>query len=189
MQAMDEASQQEGLANQASGKVQDAASLAQEKASELREQGTARLRDQLDRRSTQTGTQMRSFAEALRRSGRETADGNGSVAQLSDQAAERLDRAGAYLEEMDGNELMRDAERFARRRPWMLAGIGMFVGIAAARFLKASSEQRYDEYRRTTSQWPVRSGVRGPEGDYAPRTEADRAGTSDPYSEPYAAAR
>ena len=51
----DQAATGEGLAEQASAKVQDAAAVAQEKASELREQGSARLRDQFDQRSTDGG--------------------------------------------------------------------------------------------------------------------------------------
>jgi hypothetical protein len=42
---------------------------------------------------------------------------------------------------------MRDVESFARRRPWMLAGVGLLAGVAAARFIKASSEQRYSDSR------------------------------------------
>jgi ElaB/YqjD/DUF883 family membrane-anchored ribosome-binding protein len=135
--------------------VQDAGSAAQEKASELREQGTARLRDQFDQRSSQAGTQMRSLAKALRRSGDELgSEGNGGTAQqLTGQAADRIERLGGYLEQKSGDELMRDIETFARRRPWMLAGLGALVGAAAARFMKASSEQRYGDYRRTSSQW------------------------------------
>jgi hypothetical protein len=68
--AKDESGQQKGLASQASAKVQDAASVAQEKGTELREQGSARIRDQFDQRSTQAGTQARSLAQALRRSGK-----------------------------------------------------------------------------------------------------------------------
>jgi hypothetical protein len=41
---------------------------------------------------------------------------------------------------------MRDVEGFARRRPWMLAGLGLLGGVAAARFVKASSEKRYGAY-------------------------------------------
>ena len=153
---MDEIDQQEGLASQASAKVEDATSLAQEKASELREQGSARLRDQLDERSTKVGSQVRSLATALRRSGNDLSDeGNGNASQLTTQAAERIERVGSYLEQKSGSELMRDVERFARRRPWLLAGLGMAAGVAAARFVKASSEQRKDENRET--EWPTRS--------------------------------
>jgi ElaB/YqjD/DUF883 family membrane-anchored ribosome-binding protein len=153
---MDEIGQQEGLASQASAKVEDAASVAQEKASELREQGSARLRDQLDERSTKVGSQVRSLATALRRSGNDLSnEGNGNASQLTTQAADRIERVGSYLEQKSGDELMRDVEKFARRRPWLLAGLGMLAGAAAARFVKASSEQRKDESRET--EWPSSS--------------------------------
>jgi ElaB/YqjD/DUF883 family membrane-anchored ribosome-binding protein len=165
----DEARGQQGLTDQASAKVQDAASAAQEKAAELREQGSLRLRDQFDQRSNQAGSQVRSLAEALRRSGNDLSnEGSGNAAQLTGQAADRIERLGSYLEQKRGDELMDDVETFARRRPWMLAGLGVLAGVAAARFMKASSEQRYGDYRRTSGQqWPTRQGVgtaRGADG-------------------------
>jgi ElaB/YqjD/DUF883 family membrane-anchored ribosome-binding protein len=164
-----QADQQDGLKDQAADKVQDAASAAQEKASELREQGSARLRDQFDQRSNQAGSQARSLAEALRRSGNDlNGEGSTNVSQLTSQAADRIDRLGSYLEQKSGDELMRDIETFARRRPWMLAGLGMLAGVAAARFMKASSEQRYGDYRRTSGQqqWPSRHGLGTTSGGY-----------------------
>jgi ElaB/YqjD/DUF883 family membrane-anchored ribosome-binding protein len=151
---LDETSQQEGLAEQAQSKVQEATATAQEKASELREQGSQRLREQVDQRSTEVGQQIRSLAEQLRRSGSELQpnEGNSQAAQFTSQAAERLERLGSYLEEVNGNDVMRDIESFARRRPWMLAGAGLLAGVAAARFMKASSEQRYDGRRVSQGQ-------------------------------------
>ena len=100
-----ETGQQEGLAGQASAKMEDAASAAQEQASEWREQGSARLRDQFDQRSTQAGSQVRSLAEALRRSATELGnEGNGSASQLTKQAADRIERVGSYLEQKSGDE-------------------------------------------------------------------------------------
>jgi hypothetical protein len=145
---MDQTSQQEGLKEQASGKVEEATSMAQDKASELREQGSARLREQVDQRSTEVGSQVRSLAEALRRSGTDLQNqGNGNAAQITSQLADRLEGIGSYLEQMSGDDVMRDVESFARRRPWMLAGVGLLAGVAAARFIKASSEQRYSDSR------------------------------------------
>jgi ElaB/YqjD/DUF883 family membrane-anchored ribosome-binding protein len=166
--ATDQAGQEQGLAGQASEKMQDAASVAQEKASELREQGSARLRGQFDQRSNQAGSQARSLAEALRHSGNDlNSEGNANMSQLTSQAADRIDRVGIYLEQKSGDELMRDLETFARRRPWMLAGLGMLAGVAAARFMKASSEQRYGDYRRSNGQhWPTRHGAGTTSGAY-----------------------
>jgi hypothetical protein len=170
--------QEEGAAGQASAKVQHAASAAQEKAGELREQGASRLRDQFDQRSNQAGSQARSLAEALRRSGNDlNGQGSANVSQLTSQAADRIDRVGSYLEQKSGDELMRDVETFARRRPWMLAGLGMLAGVAAARFMKASSEQRYGDYRRRSGQqWPSRSGVGTGSGAYG-RSELTGSGS------------
>jgi ElaB/YqjD/DUF883 family membrane-anchored ribosome-binding protein len=164
---MEEMGQQEGLASQASAKVEDAASLAQEKASELRKQGSARLRDQFDERSSKAGSHVRSLAAALRRSGNDLSNEGHGASQLITQAADRIERVGSYLEQKSGDELMRDVERFARRRPWMLAGLGMLAGVAAARFVKASSEQRNDESRE--SEWPTRSGATTASGHRAYR--------------------
>ena len=151
--------QEEGLAGHASAKVQDATSAAQEKASELREQGSARLRGQFDQRSNQAGSQARSLAEALRRSGNDLhGEGSANVSQLTGQAADRIERLGGYLEQKSGDELMRDIEMFARRRPWMLAGLGMLAGVAAARFMKASSEQRYSDRRLRSKSSPPSTG-------------------------------
>ena len=135
----------EGLVGEAASQVQDAAASAQQKAVELKEQGRSRLGETLEQRTMQAGGQARQMAQALRRTGeqlREQGEGR-QVAGVTEGAAERIERLGGYLERASGDELMRDAEEFARRRPWMVAGLGLAVGLAASRFLKASSERRY----------------------------------------------
>jgi ElaB/YqjD/DUF883 family membrane-anchored ribosome-binding protein len=135
----------EGLVGEAASQVQDAAGSAQQKAVELKEQGRSKLGETLDQRTTQVGGQARQMAQALRRSGeqlREQGEGK-QVAGVTEGAAERIEQLGGYLERASGDELLRDAEDFARRRPWMVAGFGLVVGLAASRFLKASSERRY----------------------------------------------
>src|SRR3954454_20478729 len=142
-QAMDDQSSQGGLASQAGEKAEEAASAAQEKASDLREQGMARFRDQFDQRSDEAASQVRSVAQALRRSGGDLEqEGKASAAQWVGEAAGRIEGVADYLERTSGDNVEHDIERFARRRPWLLTGVGMLAGIAAARFVKASSEQR-----------------------------------------------
>jgi ElaB/YqjD/DUF883 family membrane-anchored ribosome-binding protein len=140
-----ERTDQEGLIGQASTQVQEAASTAEEKAVELKEQGKSKLGETLDQRTNDAGVQARKMAQALRRSGEQlTKEGDGQqAAGLAEGAADRIERLGGYLEQTSGDELMRDVEDFARRRPWIVAGIGLVAGLAASRFLKASSERRY----------------------------------------------
>jgi ElaB/YqjD/DUF883 family membrane-anchored ribosome-binding protein len=138
----------EGLVDQAKAGLGDAADTAQDKAVELKEQGRSKLSVALDQRTTEVGGQARQAATVLRDSGSQmmvqTDKGGQQVGRLTELAADQVEHLGAYLERVSGDELLRDAEDFARRRPWMVAGIGLAVGLAASRFLKASSERRYD---------------------------------------------
>jgi hypothetical protein len=117
----------------------------QEKASEAKARTRERLRKQIDTRSTQTGEQMSSTASALRQTAQQLrGDQQEPQAKLLEQVAARAERLGAYLTETDGDRLLRDVERIARRRPWLLAGGAAVVGFLTARFTKASSSRRYD---------------------------------------------
>ena len=155
----------EGLVDQAGSQLEDAAANAQQKASELKDQGRSKLGEALDERTTQAGGQAREMAQVLRRSGeqlREQGEGH-QVAGVTEGAADRIERLGGYLERTSGDEFLRDAEDLARQRPWMVAGLGLMVGLAASRFLKASSERRYDSSQGTRSRPTYGSGSAGRE--------------------------
>jgi len=61
------------------------------------------------------------------------------LAQFADQAAEQIDRFSTYLRETDVDEMLADAQRFARRQPALFLGGAFAVGLLAARFLKSST--------------------------------------------------
>jgi hypothetical protein len=65
-------------------------------------------------------------------------------AQLVHQVASRTDQLGRYLRESDADKILRDVEDFGRQQPWIVAAAGLALGVAAARFLKASSRRRYE---------------------------------------------
>jgi ElaB/YqjD/DUF883 family membrane-anchored ribosome-binding protein len=151
-----EGTDQEGLVGQASSQVKEAASTAQERAVELKEQGKSKLGETLDQRTNDASSQARKIAQALRRSGEQLSNEGDSeqVAGLAVGAADRIERLGGYLERTSGEELVRDVEDFARRRPWMIAGMGLVAGLAASRFLKASAERRYGGSAQTGGDSP-----------------------------------
>ena len=124
------------------------AETVSEQATKAKDKGRRELRDQLDDRTTQLGQQARSLAGTLRRSGVE-AQAHGSdevgVERITEGVADRLERAGGYLERANGDEMLRDAEQFVRTRPWVVAGAAAAAGILASRIFKASSERRYDQ--------------------------------------------
>ena len=136
------------VVEQATTELGNAASSVQEKAGELKEQGRSRLSETLDERTTQAGAQAEQMAVAMRQTTSQLRSqgesGNAQLAGLFEAAADRVDNFAGYLQRTSGDRFLHDAENFARRRPWAVAGIGLMAGLAASRFLKASSERRYD---------------------------------------------
>jgi len=132
--------------------VDSAREKTQEQASHAVENGRGALRTQVDARSTQAGEQAQSIAESLRQTAsqfRQTGDEQKArYAGIADQGADRLERVGGYLTESDAEELLSKVEEVARRQPWLVVGTGLILGIATARFLKASSTERYYRQQR-----------------------------------------
>jgi ElaB/YqjD/DUF883 family membrane-anchored ribosome-binding protein len=138
-----------------SGDATDVKGQAQEKAQEVKEQATqqaqqvagqakGRARTEIDNRSTQLGQQisqqasdLRSVSDQLRSQGKE------GPAKVADQVAERAERAGGWLTQADGEQILHEVEDFGRRNPWAVMAGGAAVGFLASRFLKASSQDRY----------------------------------------------
>ena len=138
-----------GAVEQTKEKGKELASQAQqqahEKTSELRSQAETRFREQVDVRSTQAGEQLSAVGQALRQSSeRLRTEGKGTPAQAMEQAATKMDDLGSYLSSANADRILHDVESFARRRPWLTAAAGAAVGLVASRFLKASSERRYE---------------------------------------------
>jgi hypothetical protein len=135
--------------DQAREKAQEVGTQAKEKAQEAGAQARSRVRDEVDRRSTDAGRQAGSAAQALRdASGRLREEGNEPVARGMEQVADRIDRAGGWLRDADGDRILRDVEDFGRRNSLAVMAGGLAIGFAASRLLKASSRSRYESSSR-----------------------------------------
>jgi hypothetical protein len=176
-QQHEEAGQAQQVADQAREKVGEAAEQAKEKAHSLAGQTQDRIREQVGERSTQAGERVGSTAQDIRAVGSELRNqGKEGPAKLAEQAADRIDRAGTYLRDSDADRILDDVEDFGRSRPWAVLAGAVVVGFAAARFLKASSRERYSsrqasasvEGTRVRSELPPTSRTAG----VAPATES-----------------
>jgi hypothetical protein len=128
----------------AGDKVQEAADVVSTKAGEAADRGRGVVADQISQRSMQISDQIGSASETMRRAAEQARmEGNTQHARLADQAADRGERVKHYLDDVEPEQLLSDVEDFARRQPWVVAGVGLFVGFAVARSLKASSGRRY----------------------------------------------
>ena len=136
----------QGTTEQAKEKASEVAGQAQEKAQEAAGQAKSRMRETVDQRSTEVGEQVVSTADALRPVADKLRNqGKDAPARVVDQAAERAQRVGSRLRDADADDLLSDIEDMARRQPWIVVAGGIALGFAAARFLKASSSERYQQ--------------------------------------------
>jgi hypothetical protein len=179
-----------GTTDQVKDQVREKAQVAQDKAKGAMGQARGRLSEQVDQRSTQAGeriagtaSDVRSIAEELRNQGKD------APATLAEQVAGQADRVGDYLKGASGDRILRDAEDFARRQPWLVAAGGLALGFAASRFLKASSSRRYQAgqegygdggYRRTYAADTYGTGTTYGTGAPYETTEVPVVGTYDP---------
>jgi ElaB/YqjD/DUF883 family membrane-anchored ribosome-binding protein len=135
-------------------KADEVKGVVVEQAGHAADRGRNVAQQQLDQRSTELGEQVGTAAWTLRQvADQSRTEGNDQQARLAEAAAERGERLSNYLVEADGERMLREAEDFARREPWVVAGAGLAIGFVLARALKASSSTRYqrhypDSYRR-----------------------------------------
>jgi hypothetical protein len=106
-------------------------------ASTIKERAATQLTTQKDRATEGIGT----LAQAVRQTtDRLRSEEHDTVAHYVERAAEQLEQFSNSLREKDVNELLRDAQRFARRQPALFIGGSFAVGLLAARFFKSSGE-------------------------------------------------
>jgi ElaB/YqjD/DUF883 family membrane-anchored ribosome-binding protein len=152
-QVGDGAGGEPSLTEQAQEKVQQTARQASNKTAEY-------VRTQTEARASQAGEELRAVADALRRSGHALhADGKEMSGSAVDTVTQRMEQLSRYLGGTSGDQMLRDLESFGRGRPWGMIGLGLGVGIAASRFLKASSRSRYEATRATPSALPPSYGA------------------------------
>ena len=69
------------------------------------------------------------------------------------QVAERAEDLGAYLQSAQADQMLEDLERFARRRPWVTAGVGVLRRIRRLTLREGSADRRYESLAEQW-RWP-----------------------------------
>jgi ElaB/YqjD/DUF883 family membrane-anchored ribosome-binding protein len=102
---------------------------------QVRQKAASQLNDQKARATDSLG----SVADAVRQSTQQLRDQQfETVAQVVERAADQIQRLSNHLRERDLNELVAEAQQFARQQPAMFIGSSFAAGLLAARFIKAS---------------------------------------------------
>jgi hypothetical protein len=103
---------------------------------------------QIDAQKSKATGMLSEVAQAIRATGDQlrTQD-QANIAQFTDSAADQIERVSTYLDNRDFSQVVTEVQRFGRRQPALFIGGAMLLGLAAARFLKSSSEQARSQDR------------------------------------------
>ena len=106
---------------------------------QVRDKAASQLNEQKARATDSLG----SVAQAVRQSTQHLREQQyDTVAQFVERAADQIERFSNHLRERDLNELVSEAQRFARHQPAVFIGSSFAAGMLAARFIKASRPAR-----------------------------------------------
>jgi hypothetical protein len=121
----------------ADGTGPSAAAPASAAADKARELATSQLSSQKDR----AAEMVTSLARSLRQTGEglEQSSPPVPVQRYIEQAADRLEQLGSFINEREVTEIVAEVEGFARRQPAVFLGAAFAAGLMASRFLKSSS--------------------------------------------------
>lgn len=102
-----------------------------------RDQVKGQLSGQIDTLSTT----LEGVAQALLLTSSHLRDqGQNQISKYGDQAAEQVTKVSTYLKQRDLDAMIRETGDLARRRPALVLGTALTLGVLAARFLKSSSQ-------------------------------------------------
>jgi len=103
----------------------------------------AKATSQLNEQKTRATDSLGNVAQAVRQSTHHLREQQyDTVAQFVERAADQIERFSNHLRERDLNDLMSEAQRFARQQPAVFIGSSFAAGMLAARFIKASRPSR-----------------------------------------------
>jgi glucan phosphorylase len=175
-----------GTTTEVKTEVKQAAAQVQQKAGEVTEQAKQQakqvvhqaeqeVKSTLDTQKVVAADELQGIAQALRQTSNQLRDQDQSMfADYGNRMADQVERLSTYLEDHDLDELVQDAEDFARRQPQLFLGGAFTLGLLAARFLKSTAPAR-----RYAATYP--SGQRYRETSFtAPRPSS----TEYPYTSP-----
>jgi len=103
---------------------------------QVKQQASTRVNEQKARAAEGLG----SVASAIRQASEHLRTENQTLATYADKAVDQIQVFADRMRDKDPAEMVRDAERFARRNPTAFVGGAFVLGLALARFLKSSSD-------------------------------------------------
>jgi gas vesicle protein len=152
------------LAATSGDKLKEQASDFADAAKNVASQATDRLKEKVSEQRGVGAEYVGNLAETIRRAAREFDNDLPIAGKYIRKAAAQVENVSDSIRTGDFNDLVSNAQSFARRQPTAFLGMAVLAGFAAVRFLKSSSDTS-----RASSTHPGRQAgqdYRGPGHDF-----------------------
>jgi vacuolar-type H+-ATPase subunit H len=130
------------LIDQAKQQAQKVVEQTQQKAGEVLGQAKDRTKSWAEDRKSEVAQGLSDVAHAVLQTGEslrgQGADTYGKYAEITDQAANLVDKASGYLRDTSVDRMIGEVESFGKREPVLFLVGAAALGFMAARFLKSS---------------------------------------------------
>lgn len=155
------------LAGSSTDALKDHASDFVDAAKDVASQASDKLKGAVDDRKSSGAEYVGSLADSMRRAAREFDADLPIAGTYIRKAASQVEGVSDTIRTGSFNDLVRNAQSFARRQPTAFLGIAVLAGFGVVRFLKSSSEGATDAGHSNLN---------------SPKAGADNAGYRDDFS-------
>jgi gas vesicle protein len=121
-------------------KLKEQASELGDAAKNVASQATDRLKEKVAEQRGAGAEYVGNLADTIRRAAREFDKDLPIAGKYIRKAAVQVENVSDSIRTGDFNDLVRNAQSFARRQPTAFLGMAVLAGFAAVRFLKSSSD-------------------------------------------------
>jgi uncharacterized protein YjbJ (UPF0337 family) len=128
------------LAETSTDKIKGQASDLVDAAKDVASQATDKFKDAVNDRKASGADYVGSLADTMRRAAREFDTDLPVAGTYIRKAASQVEGVSDQIRNGNLNDLVRNAQSFARRQPTAFLGLAVLAGFGAVRFLKSSSE-------------------------------------------------
>jgi gas vesicle protein len=153
------------LAETSGEKLKEQASELADAAKNVASQATDRLKEKVSEQRGVGAEYVGNLAETIRRAAREFDKDLPIAGKYIRKAAVQVENVSDSIRTGDFNDLVRNAQSFARRQPTAFLGMAVLAGFAAVRFLKSSSDASADSTASSRAQ--PHQDYRGPGHDFS----------------------
>jgi hypothetical protein len=140
---------------------------AQDKAGQVFDQALEQATSRLEVQKERLVDGLDAVVHAAQQTGKQLREqGQDNVATYAEKAAHQAERLSGYFREHEVEDLISEAESFARRQPQLFLVGGLTLGLLAARFFKSSARHHNGNGQFNSGAMMARSGAYG--GNFSP---------------------